>query len=477
MGESQAVENRVVSVELCVPHPQNYNQHGEEQIGDLRLSLRKFGQVRSVVVQDDGAGGFLMVAGHGILEAAKLEGFETLRADVIPQEWPPVKVLSYLAADNELGKAADPDQEQLAALVQSVGDVDEDLAALAAGGDDALDSLMAYLSIEDEEVPRAAADTLGQMRDEWGTASGQLWEIRGAEGRVHRLLCGDSTDAGDVERLLAGARPLLMVADPPYGVELDGTWRYEAGANENPTPRHGGLANDDRADWGDVFTLYGSDVVYAWHASSCAAQVRAGLERARYKIRQQIVWIKDRFAIGRGAYHWAHEPCFLCTREGVPLRVPSGQRGRMRLAWAGRRSRRGYDEGHDLAAYAVRMGKTASWRGGRKQTTVWRAHSPIQSAGTNEAKQFQTLHPTQKPIELYERPYRNHTRRGDAVVDPFAGSGMCFIAAERTGRVGYGMELDPRFVAVALQLATDFGMEVSLAGDGDISQEMSAVMA
>ena len=122
MSDSVQVSHAVVSLSLCAPHPQNYNQHSAEQVGDLRASLRKFGQVRSIVVQDDAAGGFLLVAGHGLAEAARAEGFSELRADVIPADWPPVKVLAYLAADNELGRAASPDEAQLAALVAAVGD-------------------------------------------------------------------------------------------------------------------------------------------------------------------------------------------------------------------------------------------------------------------------------------------------------------------------------------------------------------------
>lgn len=147
------IVNQVVPLAQCRPHPQNYQRHAPEQIVDLRASLRKFGQVRSIVVQDDGADGFFLVAGHGLTEAARAEGLTELRADVIPADWPPVKVLAYLAADNELARRADPDQAQLAALVAQVQAADAELAQLAAGGDAALKRLLALVAAPDVTFP------------------------------------------------------------------------------------------------------------------------------------------------------------------------------------------------------------------------------------------------------------------------------------------------------------------------------------
>lgn len=131
-----SVFHAAIPVAACSPHPQNYQQHDEGQVADLRLSLRRFGQVRSIVVQDDGAGGYLLVAGHGVYEAARLEGLAELRADVIPADWQPARVLAYLAADNELARRGRPDEAQLAALVAEVEtELDAEMAQLAAGGE------------------------------------------------------------------------------------------------------------------------------------------------------------------------------------------------------------------------------------------------------------------------------------------------------------------------------------------------------
>lgn len=152
------VENRTVPVGACKPHPGNYNRHDEGQIADLRLSLQKFGQVRSIVVQDDGAGGYLLVAGHGLHAAAAAEGLTELRADVIPADWPPVKVIAYLAADNELARRGSPDEAQLAALVRQIEEeADAELARLAAGGEERLKELLAGMDGESRAAAKAQA--------------------------------------------------------------------------------------------------------------------------------------------------------------------------------------------------------------------------------------------------------------------------------------------------------------------------------
>lgn len=150
-----AVVNQIIPIASVKPHPYNYNRHSREHVGDLRASLRKFGQVRSIVVQADTEGGYLCVAGHGILQAAQMEGLAEVKADVIPDDWPQVKVLAYLAADNELARHSDPDLEQLAQLAHTIQQSDADLARLAAGSDATLARLTALYN---EAAERRAAE-------------------------------------------------------------------------------------------------------------------------------------------------------------------------------------------------------------------------------------------------------------------------------------------------------------------------------
>ena len=197
---------------------------------------------------------------------------------------------------------------------------------------------------------------------------GDLWVL----GK-HRLLCGDATVATDVERLLGDVTPLLMVTDPPYGVEYDPGWRNKAGAAA--TKRTGKVLNDDRADWREAWALFPGDVAYVWHGALHATTVAESLEASGFNIRSQIIWAKDRLVLSRGDYHWQHEPCL----------------------------------------YAVKKTGKGHWAGDRKQTTLWQIANKDQDA--------ETVHGTQKPVECMRRPILNNSSPGQAVYEPFMGSG------------------------------------------------------
>ncbi len=230
---------------------------------------------------------------------------------------------------------------------------------------------------EEDEVPDPPSEAV--------TRPGDLWLLG-----PHRLLCGDATIASDVEQLLQGARPHLMVTDPPYGVEYDPNWRIESGVSS--TARPGKVKNDDRADWREAWSLFPGDVAYVWHSGIHARTVAESLDACSFLIRTQIVWAKPRLVLGRGDYHWQHEPCF----------------------------------------YAVRKGANGHWQGARDQTTLW----TIATGENDEA----TEHGTQKPVECMRRPIVNNSAKGDRVYEPFAGSGSTLIAAEfgrsRLPRIG-----------------------------------------
>jgi DNA modification methylase len=166
--------------------------------------------------------------------------------------------------------------------------------------------------------------------------------------------------------------------------------------------------NDDRADWTAAWQLFTGAIAYVWHAALKAPAVAADLEAAGFKIRSQIIWQKQHFALSRGDYHWGHEP-----------------------AW-----------------YAVR-GK-GQWRGDRRQTTVWEVANLNPFGGAAAADNAVTGHGTQKPVRLFEIPITNHTVAGEGVYDPFCGSGTAIIAAEKLGRACYAMEIDPKYVQAAV---------------------------
>jgi DNA modification methylase len=226
----------------------------------------------------------------------------------------------------------------------------------------------------------------------------------------HRLLCGDSTDALHVERLLDGQSPNTMITDPPYGVEYEADWRSKRIRNKktkkSARDENNDVMNDDKADWYDAYVLFPGAVAYVWHAASFTDIVMDGLKRAGFLVKQQIIWNKNHFAIGRSDYHWKHEP-----------------------AW-----------------YAVKEGQDRNWKGGRSQSTVWDV-----TAVNYDSESDKTAHPTQKPVELYIKSLEHHTNGGEYVYDPFAGSGTLGIACEKLGRRALMMELDPRYCDIIVQ--------------------------
>ena len=214
----------------------------------------------------------------------------------------------------------------------------------------------------------------------------------------HRLVCGDSTDEGTVAAALGGVTPHLMVTDPPYGVDYDPEWRKRAGINKSQ--RMGVVMNDGQADWRKSWALFPGDVAYVWHGALHAAEVADSLLACGFAIRAQIIWAKQSLVMGRGHYHWQHEPCW----------------------------------------YAVKG--TGHWAGDRKQSTLWQITSKNQDADT--------IHSTQKPVECMKRPIENNSSPGQAIYEPFSGSGTTIIAAEMTGRVCHAIELSPAYVDVAV---------------------------
>jgi len=241
-------------------------------------------------------------------------------------------------------------------------------------------------------------DRAAELNKIWKVKTGDLWQIG-----EHRLLCGDSTKKEDVGRVMGGEKPLLMVTDPPYGVEYDPEWRAEAGVNKNKN-KMGKVTNDDIADWSPAWLLFTGDVAYVWHDGRRASEVQASIEKAGFLIRNQVIWAKDRMALSRGDYHWQHEPCW----------------------------------------YAVRDGKPGHRTDDRTQTTLWVIPARDDSGHG---------HSTQKPLECMARPIRNHDI--EFIYDPFLGSGTTMVACQNLNRKCRGIEISENYCAVILQRMTD----------------------
>ena len=226
---------------------------------------------------------------------------------------------------------------------------------------------------------------------------GDIWKLGN-----HQLLCGDSSEEAMVNALLKTKKPVLMVTDPPYGVNYTNSKTRRFRNDKNIIDNNEislsdiKIRNDHRSNWGKAISLSRSRIAYVWGPSTNIDVTTQSLRDANYKVRQSIVWAKNRFALTSHGYHWKHEVCF----------------------------------------YSVKEGQTSTWTGDRKQTSLW------EESVINPSER---IHPTQKPIGLYLRPINNHTEKGDYVYDPFAGSGVLFVACEETGRKALGVELDPEY--------------------------------
>ena len=352
-----------------------------------------------------------IIAGHGRGLAARKLGIAEIPV-MVAIGWSEAQKRAYTIADNKLTLNGGWDDAMLALEIAELQSIGFDLS-LSGFSDDELLAIGSAANeglTDPDETPEVPADPV--------SVAGDLWLL----GK-HRLLCGDSTAEPDVSRVLGAVRPHLMVTDPPYGVEYDPGWRTGAGLKHDKK-KLGKVANDDRADWREAWALFPGSVAYVWHAGRHASTVQDSLTAVGFDVRSQIIWAKDRFALSRGHYHWQHEPCW----------------------------------------YAVRNG-SASWTGDRKQSTLWQI-------AAREGTGFE--HGTQKPVECMKRPIENNSSPGQAVYEPFSGSGTTIIAAEITGRACHAIELMPQYVDVAVERWQAFtGDTAKLEADGRTFAEIA----
>jgi DNA modification methylase len=372
------------------PNPANWRVHPSEQRAALVAALDEVGWVAHVTVNRRTG---RILDGHLRRDEAEARGEATV--PVVYVDLSEEEERLVLASLDPIAAMAEAEDAQLRALLDGLEPADEGLRAMLddLGRAHGLDALLPALDVPDDVLP---------LPEEPYVEPGDLFHLGD-----HHLLCGDATNPDDVSRLLDGAKPKLLVTDPPYGVELDLAWRDEVTKStaRSKGHRNTSLAGDGKVDWSEGFALVPSLTVgYVWHAGVHAAEVAEGLVRIGFDVVSQIIWDKGQWPLSRGWYHWRHEPAWVVRRKKA--KVP--------------------------------------YLGSRDQSTIWEAPSPKRSSEEDEQD-----HPTQKPVLLYERPIRNHTRKGDQIYDPFAGSGTAIIAAERAGRRAYAMDIDPRYVQIA----------------------------
>jgi len=374
---------KVVDRKISELIPAEYNPRyiTDEALEHLKASIQRFEAVEPVLVNMHPDRKNIIISGHQRIKAAKSLGLET---------FPCV----------ELNLDKDKERELNIRMNKNTGAWDWDELAVHFDVEELTDWGFSedelFGNIEEEEHEAEEDDY--EVPDEIQTdiVLGDLIEIGD-----HRLLCGDSTDSDMVQKLLEGAEPMLMVTDPPYGVNYDANWRNKALRKDGSSigaRATGKVSNDDNADWTQAWSISPSKVAYVWHAGKYAGIVQKSLEDCGYEIVSQIIWNKSNFAIGRGDYHWKHEPCW----------------------------------------YAVKKGSKHHFIAGRDQSTVWDIPKPSKS---------ETGHSTQKHIDCMAIPIQNHE---GAVYDPFLGSGTTMVAAHQLKRKCYGMELDPKYCQVII---------------------------
>ena len=411
-------DHRIASIGDLIPYALNSRTHSDSQVAQIAASIKEFGFLNPIIV--DGENG--IIAGHGRVLAAQKLGMESLPV-VEASHLTDAQRKAYVIADNRLALNAGWDNEILSTELAELSELDFDLDLL--GFDEKeLAALLEPEQVEgltdEDAVPDAPEDPV--------TVQGDIWIL----GR-HRLMCGDSTSIDAVESLCSCSVDMWLT-DPPYNVALGMDETPEQAAKRNRRTDGLTIQNDKmedsefRAFLRDCYTAADSSmksgaVFYIWHADSEGYNFRGAANDAGWKVRQCLIWKKHSLVMGRQDYHWQHEPCLYGWKEGA---------------------------GH-------------LWASDRKQSTIFDFNKPSRNS----------VHPTMKPVELFEYCMLNNTKGGDVVLDSFGGSGTTMIAAEKNGRDSRLMELDPKYCDVIIKRWQDFtGQEAVLESSGDKYNDM-----
>lgn len=427
------LRQHAVPIEDLHADPANLRKHPERSIRAIKASLARFGQRKPIVVD---AGG-VTIAGAGTLEAARQLGWSHIAA-VRYEDLTGAERTAFAIADNRTAELSEWDADGLRATLgafdpeqlDAAGYTSDDLADLLAAGDQTVDQ---------DEIPEPLPEAV--------TRRGDLW-ILGEQ----RLLCGDCTDLADVQRVMAGELAELIVTDPPYLVDYDGT-NHPTGNKD--WGKSYGVSWDDADKNADLYDRFVAAAMagalqehaawYQWYASCRHAMVEAAWAKAGILAHAQIVWVKPAGVLTRTWYSWRHEPCLVGFK---PAKLPKKLKDAP-LMWEHEPALMGWKKGN----------KPDRVKGQPILSTVWHLDGV---AGSDRPD-----HPTPKPLEVYAIPYRQHTRPGDVVYEPFSGSGTAVIVAEQMGRRCRALELQEVYIDVAVRRWQKLtGKAATLDGDG-----------
>ena len=376
-------EMQLIATEKLIPYVNNARTHSAEQINKLRSSLREFGFINPVIIDRD----FNVIAGHGRIEAAKAEGISEVPC-VFADYLTPAQKKAYILADNRMAMDAGWDEELLRVEIEALQAESFDVGLT--GFDE---SEIADLFETDSEVKDDGFDVDAELEKPPVTKSGDLWLLGN-----HRLLCGDSTKEETYTLLMDGKKANLVVTDPPYNVNYEGS----AGKIKNDNSENGRFYQFLL----DAFTcmekvMENDASIYVFHADTEGLNFRKAFAEAGFYLSGTCIWKKQSLVLGRSPYQWQHEPVLFGWKK----------KGRHQ------------------------------WYTGRKESTIWEFDKPKKNGD----------HPTMKPVPLVAYPIKNSSMSNCIVLDPFSGSGSTLIACEQTDRVCHTIELDEKFCDVIVK--------------------------
>lgn len=376
-------EMQLISTEKLIPYVNNARMHSAEQINKLRSSLREFGFINPVIIDRD----YNVIAGHGRIEAAKAEGISEVPC-VFADYLTPAQKKAYILADNRMAMDAGWDEELLRVEIEALQAESFDIGLT--GFDE---SEIADLFETDSEVKDDDFDVDAELEKPPVTKSGDLWLLGN-----HRLICGDSTKEETYTLLMDGKKANLVVTDPPYNVNYEGS----AGKIKNDNMENGRFYQFLL----DAFTcmekvMENDASIYVFHADTEGLNFRKAFADAGFYLSGTCIWKKQSLVLGRSPYQWQHEPVLFGWKK----------KGRHQ------------------------------WYTGRKESTIWEFDKPKKNGE----------HPTMKPVPLIAYPIKNSSMSNCIVLDPFGGSGSTLIACEQTDRVCHTIELDEKFCDVIVK--------------------------
>ena len=379
MGE--VTQRKNVPVDKLIPYINNAKVHSEDQVARIASSIREFGFLNPVLIDKD----YNIIAGHGRVMAAKKLDLKTVPC-LFVEGLTEAQRKAYILADNKLGELADWDTDLVTSELEMLleEDFDIDLIGFTEG------ELEKLLNQDDTEAEEDEFDVDAELEKPTFTQAGDIWLL----GR-HRLICGDSTDEKTIETLMDGKKANLVVTDPPYNVNYEGS----AGKIKNDN-----MASDKFYNFlFDAFScmekaMANDASIYVFHADTEGLNFRKAFQDAGFYLSGCCIWEKPSLVLGRSPYQWQHEPCLFGWKQ---------------------------------------KGKH-NWYSGRTDTTIWKFEKPKKNAD----------HPTMKPIPLIAYPIKNSSMTNAIVLDPFGGSGSTLIACEQTERVCCTCELDEKYCDV-----------------------------